>query len=42
MDGGSDINLLGPRLVPDNPHWKTREFEFWECFSGDRYSGRDE
>ena len=23
VDGGSDINLLGPRLVADHPHWKT-------------------
>lgn len=23
--GGSDINLLGPRLVADNPHWKTQK-----------------
>ena len=25
VDGGSDINLLGPRLVADHPHWKTRD-----------------
>ena len=25
MDGGSDINLLGPKLVADNPHWKTQK-----------------
>ena len=24
VDGGSDINLLGPRLVADHPHWTTR------------------
>ena len=25
VDGGSDINLMGPRLVADNPHWKTQK-----------------
>ena len=24
VDGDSDINLLGPRLVADHPHWATR------------------
>ena len=25
VDGGSDINLMGPRLVADNPQWKTQK-----------------